>query len=129
MRAALLPDPDPCVAMLEAENTALRDEIDDLRRAFLGSDLVLPVDWRLTATEAKIVALLLRRERVSKEQFYCALKYNEREIEIVVVESHVSKARRKLRLFDIQIKSARYLGYWIDSPVRRALLASMEARS
>lgn len=122
-------DSDPRIAMLETENTVLRSENEDLRRIFVHGDLVLPVYWGLTATEERIVALLLRRRRVTKEQFHVALRGDEREINIAVVESHICKARRKLRLFQIEIKSARYQGYWIEQDRRYELLAQAERMS
>ncbi|MGO8093195.1 helix-turn-helix domain-containing protein [Rhizobium leguminosarum] len=106
---------DELVAILRQENETLRERIRQLEALLLPDDVVVPAEWQMPNAERRIFAALTMRDIVTKDMLYEAL-YGDRldldkEPERNVVESHVSKLRKKLRPFGVVIISERFTGY------------------
>ena len=114
---------DDRVAMLEAENAELRGRIEHLEREMFSGDLLWPVEWCLTGSEARVVGLLLARNFARKDQIMTALyrDLNRDEAEAKIVDVFVCKIRRKLTPFGILIRTIWGVGYAIDEPNRGLL--------
>ena len=114
---------DDRVAMLEAENAELRDRIEHLEREMFSGDLLWPVEWSLTGSEARVVGLLLARNFARKDQIMTALyrDLNRDEAEAKIVYVFVCKISRKLTHFGIVIRTIWRVGYAIDEPNRGLL--------
>lgn len=106
---------DDLVAMLREENERLSERVRQLEALLLPEDISIPLEWGLVNAERRCFAALTKREIVTKEILYQAL-YGDRldldkEPEISVVESHMSKLRKKLRPFGVVIIARRFEGY------------------
>ena len=106
---------DDLLDMLRAENETLRERVRQLEALLLPDDIEIPLEWGLVNAERRCFAALTKREIVTKEILYQAL-YGDRldlgkEPEVNVVESHMSKLRKKLRPFGVVIMSRRFEGY------------------
>lgn len=103
---------DDLVARLRRENADLRERIRQLECA-IAPDIDVPAEYRLTATEARIFACLASRPLCSKRNLH-ADAYGHLMDEAPseqVLESHISKLRRKIAPFGWRIRSERFLGY------------------
>lgn len=99
---------------------AQQDEIEQLReRLQQALDLLAPdefappIEWGLGATEARIFAHLRTRPLVTKASLMIAAYghwIDEPPVENVL-ESHISKLRRKIRHYGYCIKGERFMGY------------------
>lgn len=106
---------DDLVAILREENATLRERIRQLEALLVPEEVVVPAEWQLVNGERRIFAALTKREVVTKEMLYHAL-YSDRldldkEPELTVVETHVSRLRKKLRPFGVVIINGRFTGY------------------
>lgn len=92
--------------VLNQENYALRERVAELEAALSGDGFVAPLEWRLTAQEARVFGVLLAREIASKEAFMAALYENRPDAdqpEPKIVDVMICKLRRKLKPFGIGI--------------------------
>ena len=114
---------DDRVAMLEAENAELRDRIEHLEREMFSGDLLWPVEWCLTGSEARVVGLLLARPFARKDQIMTALyrDLHRDEAEAKIVDVFACKIRKKLTPFGVVIRTIWGVGYAIDEPNRGLL--------
>lgn len=103
----------------EIEN--LRERVRQLESLLMDDRVRIPAEWGLVNAERRCFAALVRRDIVTKEQLYAAL-YGDRidfgEISENVVESHISKMRKKLRRFGITVSSQRFVGYSLHNRSR-----------
>lgn len=103
------------VDLQKQEIEALRERVRQLERLLIPEDVTILPEWGLVNSERRCFAALTTRDIVSKEYLFAAL-YGEKPdsdqpTEQSVVESHVSKMRKKLRLFGITVTSDRFVGY------------------
>jgi two-component system, cell cycle response regulator CtrA len=89
---------------LAAEIERLRDRIDELE-ALLGMSLLPPLEWRLTASQARVLGVIHARPYASKDAIMAALYRDgaRDEAEIKIVDVMVCHIRRKLKPFGIEI--------------------------
>lgn len=115
------------VDTLESEIVRLNEWIAALERDFLGADLAFPIEWGLTASEQRVVAVILSRTTVRKDQIMTALyrDRNKDEAEPKIVDVLVCKIRKKLDPFKIVINTLWAIGYMIEEPQRTELLARL----
>lgn len=103
---------------------ALRDEIEVLNRT-LGEDIAIPLSFRLTPSEGKLLrAIIARSAPISRDQsldLVYTLALHEPDERIIDV--FVSKARRKLKQFDIAIQTKWGSG-WYMLPADKAKIAA-----
>lgn len=99
---------------------AQQDEIEMLRERLRQAldvlapvEFAAPLEWRLCATEARIFAHLQTKPLVTKASLMVAAYghwINEPPTENVL-ESHISKLRRKIKHYGYSIKGERFMGY------------------
>ncbi|WP_185982998.1 helix-turn-helix domain-containing protein [Aureimonas mangrovi] len=102
---------------LERQVCALRDRVEELE-AILAPEFDVPAEWCLTRRERQVLSVLVARPRATREAVativYGLAREEEVENPAVVIESHVSKLRRKLKPYGIAIISRRFDGYWLE---------------
>jgi two-component system cell cycle response regulator CtrA len=107
---------DELVQKLEAENDELRERVRVLEE-MVGIRIDVPIIFGLTAHEAGVFGVLLKREIVTKEMAMLAL-YGDRpnhEVEIKIVDVYVCKARKKLKRFGIEIETVWGRGFRLSA--------------
>ncbi|MGE0289285.1 MAG: winged helix-turn-helix domain-containing protein [Bradyrhizobium sp.] len=113
--------------LLERENEELRERVRQLEDV-LGMSFDVPVEWGLTASEARLIGMLLRREIVSKENALLCL-YQTRPDDMAdpkIIDVFICKARKKLKPFGVEIRTVWGKGYLIDAETRARINASMK---
>lgn len=103
--------------VIEAENDRLRDRVEQLERALFGGEIPLPLEWRLSGTEARVFGTLISRELVTKDVLMTAL-YSLRpdtdEPEMKICDVFICKLRKKLKPFGITIHTSWGRGWTLD---------------
>jgi two-component system cell cycle response regulator CtrA len=97
---------------LRAEIDTLRERVRQLEQALM-PNAPLPVEWGLTAAEARLFSALTARDMATKEQLMTAL-YSGRpdeEPEIKIIDVFVCKIRKKLKPFGVKINTVWGQGY------------------
>lgn len=98
---------------LRQENAALRERVRQLEEALASSSVVVPIEWGLTPSEARLFAALTTRDVLTKDAIMTAL-YSDRpddDPETKIVDVYVCKIRPKLRPFGIEIATVWGRGY------------------
>ena len=118
-------------AMLRAENDGLRARIGDLERDALAGEPVLPIEWRLTATEARVFGALLARERATKDRIMAVL-YADRPAdgdvpEMKICDVLICKLRKKVAPFGVKIFTVWGSGWRLDPETRAAFVQARAA--
>lgn len=91
----------------------LRERVRQLEDALCPQSVQIPVEWRLTGSEARVFAHLTTRDVATKSGLMLAM-YSDRvddEPEMKIVDVFVCKLRRKLRPFSIEIRTVWGQGY------------------
>lgn len=117
------------VRVLQAENEMLRERVDQLEGVLFRTDRSLPVEWLLTPQEARLLGALIKREHCTKDQLMMALygdRHSGEEAEPKIVDVVICKTRRKLKPFNIAIKTHWGHGYFIPPEQRKLLLEEMK---
>lgn len=106
---------------LRDENAQLREQLAAMRAA-LSECPPLPEEWGLTPCQARVFGVLIRRERPSRTAIMTALYSDRAEADIVedptMISIFIMKIRRKLKPFDIEIRTLRGHGYALDAATR-----------
>ncbi|MBB3608644.1 two-component system cell cycle response regulator CtrA [Rhizobium sp. BK602] len=91
----------------------LEERIRQLEDALMPPTIVIPLEYRLTSSEARVYAHLASRDVATKQSIMLAL-YSDRidlEPEIKIVDVFVCKMRQKLKRFDVVIETVWGHGY------------------
>lgn len=117
---------DAYVTALEAENEMLRARLRDMEREYGFRDPV-PFAFGLTASEAKIMSLLVSRDFASRAQMMTAVMADRHadadgQPEMKIIDVYVCKIRKKVAPFGIEITSLWGRGYRL-SPEMKAKVA------
>jgi two-component system, cell cycle response regulator CtrA len=114
------------LAILQAENDQLREQVAMLEAA-LGADVALPLMLGLTEKEARLVACMFSRDRMSKAAAMAAL-YDvcDNEVEPKVVDVFVCKARKKLLAWGIEVETIWGFGYAMTAAAKARLSALID---
>lgn len=112
-------DVDARVDALAEENGRLREQIARLEAA-LGLGFVAPIEWRATATEARLFGALLARELLTKDAAMAVLyrDFGKDEPEPKIVDVFICKLRKKLKPFGIAIETVWGVGYRVGPEVK-----------
>lgn len=103
---------DDLVRTLEEENEKLRERVIELEE-MLGMTLDAPLNFGLTAHEAKVLGLLSKVTMATKEMIMSTLYFDRPNDmpEIKIVDVFICKMRRKLEPFEISIETVWGRGY------------------
>ncbi|MDF2809344.1 MAG: winged helix family transcriptional regulator [Microvirga sp.] len=116
------------IEALEAENERLQLRVEQLEGLMgMSIDALVPIEWRLTRSEACVFGVLLRREIATKDAVMAALYRStaKDEAELKIVDVFICKMRKKLRPFGITIITRWGTGYSLED--RTALAARLGA--
>ena len=116
---------EPSRADLQAEIETLRERIAELERIAFATDWTAPAKWRLTATEARIFGLLIRRQSATQEQVAHAMWSLQPGREFPsrgAVHVNICRMRKKVKRFRVTIHTMWDQGYALDGETRRRLL-------
>lgn len=106
---------DTLIDRLTAEIETLRERNRQLESLILPDDVVIAPEWGLVNVERRCFAALTVRDVVTKQQLYAAVYGDRNEADLPaeesIVESHISKMRKKLKSFGIEVRSERFVGY------------------
>lgn len=98
----------------QQEIETLRERVRQLEDALIPPDVVVPLEWGLTASEARMFAFLTTRDIATKQQIHDAL-YGLRpdgdDPEMKIIDVFVCKARKKLSKFGVVIETHWGQGY------------------
>lgn len=97
----------------------LEDEIEILKDALADRAVMLPPEWKLSAREAEVFRIMIKRNVTRIATFMAAL-YSDRldPPEDKIVSVYIFKMRRKLKPFGIEIRAVRGVGYALDERTR-----------
>jgi two-component system cell cycle response regulator CtrA len=104
---------DDLVARQQQEIATLRERVRQLEDALVPTDVIVPIEWRLTVHEARLFAFLTTRDLATKQAIMQAL-YSDRagdEPEIKIVDVFVCKLRKKLKPFGVDVQTVWGHGY------------------
>lgn len=91
----------------------LRERVRQLEQVLVPDSITVPVEWRLTSSEARLFAFLTTRDVASKSAIMQAL-YSDRadeDPEIKIIDVFVCKLRRKVKPFGVKIETVWGRGY------------------
>lgn len=94
----------------------LRERCRLLEEALAPSTVYVPIEWRLTSSEARVFACLASRDLATKQQITLAI-YSDRpddEPEMKIIDVFICKIRRKLRPFNIVISTVWGHGWLLE---------------
>ena len=113
---------------VEAENARLRERLAFVEAAF-GLDFQPPVEWRLTASEARMIGALIARDHCTKDALMAALYRDDGrdEAEPQIVDVFICKLRKKLRPFGVEIATIWGRGYAMAPLTRAAIRERMRS--
>ena len=111
---------DDLVETLRNEVERLRSRVRELEE-ILAPEIEIPVEWRLTATEARLFSHLSSRPLCTKHSLHAAAygHWIDEPPDQTVLESHICKLRRKIRPYGYAIRNERFAGYRLSAPERR----------
>lgn len=107
------------IRSLEQQNAALRESVDILEEevklhkdAFSDAQWLPDEDLNMPLKEIAVCRAFLRRRTPTPGMIYKSLYgLHECDIDLVTIQSHISKLRKKLRPFGISIKCSRHSHY------------------
>jgi DNA-binding winged helix-turn-helix (wHTH) protein len=82
--------------------------------------------FKLTKNEARLLTVLLRRKEVTKETLLNQMYTGPDVPEIKIIDVFVCKLRKKLKMFDIEIKTIWAHGYCMTSEMRSRTMDTLD---
>lgn len=101
----------------QEEIETLRERLRQALAALAPMEFFPPVEWGLTASEARIFAHLRARPIATKQSLMSAV-YGDWIGDVPdenTLESHISRLRRKIARYGFKIKGERFMGYHLVS--------------
>lgn len=108
---------DDLIEQLKRQMDTLRERNRQLEELLAPSTTIIPVEWRLTPSEARVFAHLTTRDKCTKDSIMAAM-YSDRidvEPEIKIVDVFICKLRRKLNPYDVTITTIWGSGYSLEN--------------
>ena len=104
---------DDLVRVQQEEIEMLRERLQQALDLLAPVEFAAPLEWGLCATEARIFAHLRTRPLVTKASLMVAAygHWIDEPPDANVLESHISKLRRKVKHYGYSIKGERFMGY------------------
>jgi DNA-binding response OmpR family regulator len=117
----MMTDPQARIRQLEIEKQRLLDENEVLKSALAGS-VTVPREWGLTPKQADLMRVLIRRPVASYDACMAGL-YSDRIAppDQRIINVLISRMRRKLLPFGIEIRTVWGIGYELDEGARARL--------
>ncbi|MCX5581340.1 helix-turn-helix domain-containing protein [Kaistia terrae] len=115
--------------MLEAENAVLRDRVETLERD-AEAQLRLPPGLGLTAHEARIFLMLMKRDVCTKEQLMNGAYDHHHDGDlphIKIIDVFICKIRKKLKIHGVTISTVWGQGYYLDADAKLRAIAMIDA--
>lgn len=109
---------DELIESQRSEIDFLRERVRQLENAIMPPSVEIPLEWRLPRCEARLFSMLTQRETITKETLYLALygdRFDAHDYPVELVESHMSKMRKRLRPFGVEITCQRFVGYSLNN--------------
>lgn len=102
----------------QREIEMLRERLRQALALLAPQEFAAPMEWGLCATEARIFAHLCTKPLVTKDSLMVAAygHWVDEPPVANVLESHISKLRRKVRPYGYAIKGERFMGYRLIAP-------------
>lgn len=104
--------------LLQAENDQLRERVAALQAELGRLPLRCPPEWRLTPTEAGILAALIARPLATKDFIMLQIYDGRDEAEPKIVDVFICKMRKKLAPHGIDILTQWGVGYHLSDAAR-----------
>ncbi|MDE2577925.1 MAG: helix-turn-helix domain-containing protein [Hyphomicrobiales bacterium] len=107
--------------VVENENEILRERIRQLEHALFTSEISIPFEWKLTASEYRVFAFLLTKQVATKEALMSAMytfRPDSEEPDAKIIDVFICKMRKKLKPFDVEIRTHWGSGYSVDDATR-----------
>ncbi|MDK1386346.1 helix-turn-helix domain-containing protein [Sinorhizobium sp. 8-89] len=104
---------DGLITAQQREIEMLRERLRQLEEVLAPSTVSIPVEYRLTGSEARVFAHLVSRDIATKQSVMLAL-YSDRpdvEPEIKIVDVFICKMRKKLAGYGVDIRTVWGQGY------------------
>lgn len=92
----------------------LRERVRQLLDALAPPDVIVPIEWSLTSSEARVFSHLTTRDVATKASIMAALysdKIDGEDVEPKIVDVFVCKLRRKVAKFGVEIATVWGQGY------------------
>lgn len=108
----------------------LRERVRQLVDALAPPDTVVPIEWGLTASEARVFSHLTTRDVATKSSIMAALysdRPDEGDVEPKIVDVFVCKMRRKIAKFGVEILTVWGQGYTLANRSQYAFKPSEAA--
>jgi DNA-binding response OmpR family regulator len=119
------------IEVVERENDTLRERVAQLEAALVeAGGFLVPVEWRLTPSEARVFCALLSRPLLTKDALMAALYHNlgRDEADQKIVDVFICKLRKKLKPFGIAIETVWGQGYYLPPATRSQLRSEQQQR-
>lgn len=115
------------IEQLKNQNEYLQELIKD-ERDRLAPFKCFPVDWGFTPTETKVLAALLSRELLSRDNLMTVmyLPHERDEIDPKIVDVIVCKVRAKLKRLGASIYTRLGMGWYMDPADRKRLCEQLK---
>jgi hypothetical protein len=109
---------------LTEENECLKAEVVWLKELMLSHEAHLPVEWKLSPLQAKVMGVLLRGNSVTVNRLVEIIYAHSDEPDTAyqVIVLMITRIRRKLAPFGIKINSDRLYGYTLNPPAKAIIL-------
>jgi two-component system cell cycle response regulator CtrA len=114
---------------LREENELLKEQIAFLTAALMGTE-PLPLEWKLTETEERLMRVLMAREYATKDTILAALYWDKDEPgDEKMIDVLVCRIRKKIKRFGIDIKTHWGRGFYLPTEVRSRYRAPINRRA
>jgi two-component system, cell cycle response regulator CtrA len=107
--------------VVESENRLLRERLATLEALLMETDMPVPVEWRLTGSEARVFGVLVNKPVATKEAILTALYWDratDEEPDQKIIDVFVCKLRKKLAPFGVEIATLWGRGWTLHPDVR-----------
>ncbi len=114
---------DEIIQAQKAEIDFLRERVRQLEDALMPSSVIIPIEWNLPRCEARLFSMLTQRDTLTKQTLHLALygdRYDAHDYPVELVESHMSKLRKRLLPFGVEIRCQRFVGYSLKNRLNYA---------
>ena len=115
------------VRRMREENDELAERILQLEEILYGKCETYQHDYGLTMGEAVVFSVIVSRDLAPREAILSAIQHRfGKDPHHKIIDVHMSRLRRKLARFGIEVKTIRGVGFMLDRHVRHQIRAHTE---